>query len=260
MLRDQFTRLERLIGEENVRLLASRSVAICGIGAVGGYALETIARCGIGSIKIVDFDTVDVSNINRQILALHSTVGMLKTDAAVARIKDINPECAVTALPVYISEENHDDIFSGVDIVLDCIDTLSAKVSLLEDGYRRGVPIISSMGAALRRDSSLVLTGDLFDTYGCPLAREVRSMLRKRGVGRGIETVFSPEKIRFDYIDPDLDDKAEEDPKSMRKRRVLGSLPTVTAVFGITMAELALRKLLPPGTLSGDDQGKPNPR
>lgn len=248
----QFMRLGRLIGEENVRSLFSRSVAVCGIGAVGGHALETLARCGIGHIKVVDFDTIEESNINRQILALHSTVGMLKTDVAVQRVRDINPDCSITAMPVYISEENIESIFKGTDLVLDCIDSLSSKVSLLEAAYRHGIPAISSMGAALRRDSSLVRTGDIFDTFGCPLAREVRSMLRKRGVGRGIEAVFSPEKIRFDYIDPEEDDEAEADPTGKRKRRVLGSLPTVTAVFGITMAELALRKLLAPGTLDAE--------
>ncbi len=249
---DQFLRLERLIGKENVELLHSKSVAICGIGAVGGHALETLARCGIGHIKAVDFDTIEESNINRQILALHSTVGMKKTDAALIRVRDIYPDCDIKAYPIYISEENHDEIFAGSDIVLDCIDSLSAKVSLLEDAYKRGVPIVSSMGAALRRTSSLVRTADIFDTYGCPLARQVRSMLKKRGVGRGIEAVFSPEKVRFDYIDPDQDDKAETDAESKRKRRILGSLPTVTAVFGITIAELALRKLLPQDALYGE--------
>ena len=246
MLGGQFMRLERLIGSGNVEALAGKSVTVCGIGAVGGHALETIARCGIGHIRVVDFDRIEISNINRQILALHSTLGMLKTDAAALRVKDINPDCTIETLPVYISEDNLDEVLCASDIVLDCIDSLSAKVALLEGAYRREIPIISSMGAALRRDSSLVQSADILDTYGCPLAREVRSRLRKRGVGRGIEAVFSPEKLR--------PGAAGEDESG---ERVLGSLPTVTAVFGIRMAELALRRLLPEGTLCGEEEGKP---
>lgn len=246
MLGGQFMRLERLIGSGNVKALAGKSVTVCGIGAVGGHALETITRCGIGHIRVVDFDRIEISNINRQILALHSTLGMLKTDAAALRVKDINPDCTIETLPVYISEDNLDEVLSASDIVLDCIDSLSAKVALLEGAYRRGIPIISSMGAALRRDSSLVQSADILDTYGCPLAREVRSKLRKRGVGRGIEAVFSPEKLR--------PEAAGEDESG---ERVLGSLPTVTAVFGIRMAELALRRLLPERTLRGEKEGKP---
>ena len=130
----QFMRLGRLIGEENVRSLFSRSVAVCGIGAVGGHALETLARCGIGHIKVVDFDTIEESNINRQILALHSTIGELKTDAAERRVMDINPECIIDKHPVVISSDNL-GIFSSADIILDCIDSVGAKIGLLAYAY-----------------------------------------------------------------------------------------------------------------------------
>ena len=218
--------------------------------------MEMLARSGIGHIRILDFDTVSESNINRQIIALHSTVGRLKTDVMKERILDINGACNVEAFPEILTDSNHSLLFDGADIVLDCIDSLGAKVALLADAYHSGVPIISSMGAALRRNASLVRCSDVFDTYGCPLARQVRSMLRKRGVGRGIMTVFSPEKVDFRYIDPEEDEDAEET-KDGRKRRVLGSLPIVTAIFGEMMAELALRALLPPGTLDGEEEGKP---
>lgn len=235
-------------------LLSGKTVSIAGIGAVGGFAVEMLARCGIGHIRILDFDTVSETNINRQIIALHSTIGMLKTDVMKKRILDINPDCHVEAFPEVLTDENHYKLFDGADIVLDCIDSVGAKISLLSDAYHSGIPIVSSMGAALRRNASLVRTADIMDTWGCPLARQIRSGLRKQGVGKGIESVFSPEKVDFNYIDPDVDEEAET-AESGRKRRVLGSLPIVTAVFGELMADLALRKLLPNGTLDGRAEG-----
>ena len=240
----QFERTRRLLGDENLKNLEGKTVAVAGIGAVGGYALEALVRTGVGHFIIADHDRVSESNINRQILALHSTIGEFKTEAAERRIRDINPDCTVTAFPVVISEENL-DIFSEADIILDCIDSLGAKISLLEYAYRNGIPAVSSMGAALRRSVMHVHAADIMDTYGCPLAREVRKGLRKRGIERGIPCVFSSEEIRFTYIPPETDSEAENIPGTERKRPVLGSLPTVTAVFGEYMAELALKALLP---------------
>lgn len=250
MSEEQFIRISRFIGDGNVSLLHSKCVSVVGVGAVGGFAIEELARSGVGEMRIMDFDRVAESNINRQIIATHSTVGQYKTEVMERRIHDINPDCIVRSYTAFADSSNRSLIFDGSDLVLDCIDTLSAKISLLEDAYKSGKRIISSMGAALRRDISLIRTADLFDTYGCPLAKQVRSGLRKRGVGRGIMTVFSPENVRFDYIDPEIDNQAEEG-ESGRKRRVLGSLPTITACFGINMAHLALKALLPDGTLEG---------
>ena len=253
-MKEQFIRISRFIGEENVELLSRKSIAVAGVGAVGGYAIEMLVRCGIGNIAILDFDTVSESNINRQIIALHSTVGRLKTDVMKERILDINPECSVTAIPEMLDDNNMQTLLSA-DIVLDCIDSVKAKIDLLEKAYRKGVPIISSMGAALRKDTSLIRTGDIMDTFGCPLAKQVRSQLRKRGVGRGIECVFSPENVDFRYIQPSEDPEAE-DGENGRKRIVLGSLSYVTAIFGEKMAELALRKLLPESVLTASSAGK----
>lgn len=247
-MKEQFQRIARFIGEENVDLLGGKTVSVAGIGAVGGYAVEMLARCGIGKLRILDFDTVSESNINRQIIALHSTVGRLKTEVMKERIHDINPDCIVEDYPEMLTDGNHSLLFDGADIVLDCIDSVGAKVSLLADAYEKGVPIISSMGAALRKDTSLIRTGDIMDTFGCPLAKQVRSQLRKRNIGRGIECVFSPENVDFRYINPDEDPEAE-DGRNGRKRTILGSLPFVTAIFGEKMAELALRRLLPDGVL-----------
>ena len=254
----QFERTRRLLGDENTRILGSKTIAIAGIGAVGGYALEALARIGIGHFILVDFDRVSESNINRQILALHSTIGELKTDAAECRVMDINPECTIEKYPVVISSDNL-GIFSSADVILDCIDSLGAKIELLSYAYEHGIPAVSSMGAALRRSVMHIHIADIMDTYGCPLAKEVRKGLRKRGIGKGIQCVFSSEEVRrcvfsseevrFTYRDPDTDSEAENMPGTERKRPVLGSLPTVTAVFGEYMAELALKNLLPAGTM-----------
>ena len=244
----QFERTRRLLGDENTRILGSKTIAIAGIGAVGGYALEALARIGIGHFILVDFDRVSESNINRQILALHSTIGELKTDAAECRVMDINPECTIEKYPVVISSDNL-SIFSSADIILDCIDSLGAKIELLSYAYEHGIPAVSSMGAALRRSVTHIHIADIMDTYGCPLAKEVRKGLRKKGIGKGIQCVFSSEEVRFTYRDPDTDSEAENMPGTERKRPVLGSLPTVTAVFGEYMAELALKNLLPAGTM-----------
>ena len=244
----QFERTRRLLGDENTRILGSKTIAIAGIGAVGGYALEALARIGIGQFILVDYYRVSESNINRQILALHSTIGELKTDAAECRVMDINPECTIEKYPVVISSDNL-SIFSSADIILDCIDSLGAKIELLSYAYEHGIPAVSSMGAALRRSVTHIHIADIMDTYGCPLAKEVRKGLRKKGIGKGIQCVFSSEEVRFTYRDPDTDSEAENMPGTERKRPVLGSLPTVTAVFGEYMAELALKNLLPAGTM-----------
>ena len=248
----QFERTRRLLGDENTRILGSKTIAIAGIGAVGGYALEALARIGIGHFILVDFDRVSESNINRQILALHSTIGELKTDAAERRVMDINPECIIEKHPVVISSDNL-SIFSSADIILDCIDSLGAKIELLSYAYEHGIPAVSSMGAALRRSVTHIHIADIMDTYGCPLAKEVRKGLRKKGIGKGIQCVFSSEEVRFTYRDPDTDSEAENMPGTERKRPVLGSLPTVTAVFGEYMAELALKELLPAGAMDSRD-------
>lgn len=256
----EFIRLERFIGRDNIELLKGKHVALIGLGAVGGFALEALSRSAIGSFTLVDFDIISETNINRQILALHSTVGKKKALLARERVLDINPEAKVTALDIFAEEGRFDEIFSGADIIIDAIDSLGPKVSLLENAYKSGIPTISSMGAALRKDPFLIRTADLYDSWGCPLAREVRSRLRRRNVGRGIEVVFSPEKVDFKYIPPEEDDEIEFDDKILnrgRKRVMLGSLPTVTAIFGEMLAHLALKKLLPEGTLDGNAEWNP---
>lgn len=256
MSEEQFLRLERLIGEDAINTLHGKCVAVAGVGAVGGFAIEALARSGVGKLTILDFDTISETNINRQIIATHSTVGRLKTEVMKERILDINPNIEVRDLPLFLSDENHDVFFENADVVLDCIDSLNPKLSLLEDAYKRNIKTFSSMGAALRREPELVRTGDIMDTWGCPLARQVRAGLRRRGVSRGVECVFSPEEVVFDYIDPELDDKAERMIDKGRKRVVLGSLPTITAIFGERLAHMTLNYLLD-NILHGKEAWKP---
>ncbi len=246
---DRFTRTRQLLGNRKFHHLQSKKVTLVGLGAVGGYALEGLIRAGISEMRLVDFDTVQPSNINRQILALENTLGKPKVEAARERGLAINPHCRIEALQLFAGEETLDEILSPPpDLLIDAIDSLNPKSQLLTTAFRLGIPIISSMGAALRTDPLLIKTGDLFDTTGCPLARHLRKRLRKRNVIRGISCVYSTEKINFDYK------KAQEDTGENiigetpfadrgRKRNNLGSLPTITGIFGLIIANMAILRL-----------------
>lgn len=256
MRSEQFLRITRLLGEDAVQSLHTKKVVLVGLGAVGGMCLESLVRSGIGNLRIVDFDTVGITNLNRQILATYDTLGALKTEVARKRVLSINPECNLEVLSLFVQQETLDQILEGpVDLVIDAIDSLNPKCALLQEAYKRNIPVISSMGAALRRDPFLVRKADLMDTYGCPLARQVRSNLKKRGVGRGIEVVFSPELVRFTYRKPEEEEHADFNEQIVdrgRRRNVLGSLPTITAIFGQQLAHLALSHLLDDQILSGE--------
>ena len=252
-----FKRTELLLGNSLMDKIASQRVIIFGIGGVGSWCAESLVRSGIRQLTIVDSDRICVTNINRQLLALESTIGRNKVDIARERVMDINPDIQVEALKLFAHEDTLDTILAGKpDLVIDAIDALNPKCALLQGTYERGIPIISSMGAALRRNPALVRTGELMDTWGCPLARQVRTNLRKRGIGRGIEVVFSPEKVQFDYKEPEEEERTEFNEQIMdrgRKRKVLGSLPTITGIFGLTLANLALNRLVGDDALHGEE-------
>ena len=244
----RFLRIGRLLGDESVHTLSECHVTVVGMGAVGSYALEVLARSGVGHLRVVDFDTVGITNINRQLLATDSTIGIKKVQVARERILDINPDAVVEPLDLFAHEDTLDQILAQrVDIVLDAIDSLTPKLALLEGVYRRNIPVISSMGAALRTDPSQITTADLMDTYGCPLAKQVRTKLRRRGVERGIRTVFSPEPIDYRYEEPDQEEHAEHNEQILdrgRRRKVLGSLPSITGLFGLRLGHEAVFSLL----------------
>lgn len=217
-----------------------------GLGAVGGYVVEGLARAGINSLRLVDFDTIQPTNLNRQILALECTLGQPKAFAARERVLQINPACRAEEMPLFTSEETLDTILTPVpDLLIDAIDSLNPKVQLLAGAYERRIPTLSSMGAALRTDPTKIRIADIYDTDNCPLARLVRKRLRRRGVGHGIRCVYSHEKVDFDYTQPNDEIRVGETPHADRgrDRNVLGSLPTVTGIFGLTLANEAIMLL-----------------
>jgi len=220
-------------------------VTIVGLGAVGGYAAEGLARAGVGRMRLVDFDTIQKSNINRQILALEDSLGRLKVEVAKERIGLINPECQVEALPLFAAEETLDEIFSPIpDVLIDAIDALNPKIQLLVGAHRRNISTYSSMGAALRTDPQKIKTDDIMGSNHCPLAKTVRNRLRRQGVTGGIQCVYSTEQVTFEYRGPEKTDR----PASIyedrgRKRNVLGSLPTITGIFGLILANAVILQL-----------------
>lgn len=247
---DRFIRTRRLLGEERFKLLQSRMVTVVGLGAVGGYVVEGLVRAGIRHLRIVDHDTIQPSNINRQLLALETTLGRPKAEVARERILAINSECRVEALQIFAGEETLAQILHPrPDLLIDAIDSLNPKCQLLQGAYLSKIPVISSMGAALRTDPTLIRSGDLFTTSNCPLAKHLRKRLRNRGVGAGISCVYSVEKIDFAYELPEADGTVVgETPYADRgrQRNVLGSLPTVTGIFGLTIANQAIMRLSQP--------------
>lgn len=242
---DRFVRIQRLLGDEKCALLQQSFVTVVGIGAVGGYAVEALARAGVGRLRLVDFDILQPSNINRQILALESSLGRTKAEAAGARVRDINPQCRVEVMQEFAGEESVESILTPApDLLIDAIDSLNPKVQLLTAAYHRDIPILSSMGASLRTDPTQIRVTDLMSTSHCPLARRLRQRLKRHGVTGGIRCVFSTEKVDFAYDEPEQQ-PAEEHPfdDRGRTRRVLGSLPTLPGIFGLTLANEALLRL-----------------
>jgi tRNA A37 threonylcarbamoyladenosine dehydratase len=237
---ERFSRTELLLGKEKIKKLHTARITVIGLGAVGSYATEALARSGVGYLRLIDFDTVQRSNINRQLYALESTVGKKKVLCAKERVLDINPHCHVDVLDLFVAEDTMDKVFqSRMDICIDAIDGVNAKVSLLKNAYERKIPILSSMGAAVRTDPSRIKRGDLFETKGCPLASYIRKRVRRCGVGPGIQCVYSDERVTF--VPPEDDESGEESLQTRgRKRKKLGSLPTITAIFGLTLAHTAI--------------------
>ena len=191
---DQFTRTRLLLGSEAMNRLAAARVAIFGIGGVGGYAAEALARSGVGTLDLIDSDVVALSNLNRQIIATHSTLGMYKVDAAAARIKDINPSAVVNTYRVFYTPETENQFdFRKYDYIIDAIDTVTGKIALVMNAQAAGVPIICSMGAGNKLDPTAFEVTDIYKTSVCPLARVMRRELKKRGVKR-LKVVYSKEE------------------------------------------------------------------
>lgn len=247
MTDERFSRIERMIGPEGLDRLGRAHVAVIGLGAVGSYALEALARAGVGRLRLVDFDTVQPSNINRQLLALQSTLGQPKVEIARRRVQDINPDCVVEAMQAFVHVETLDAVLAGPpDLVIDAIDAVLPKVELLAAAAAGGIPVVSAMGAALRTDPTALRVDKLSRTRHCPLARQVRKLLRRRGRDCDFLCVYSTEPVNDLHEDVLALPQDSDEPlvKRGRKRRTMGSLPTLTGIFGLAAANAALGLLL----------------
>jgi tRNA A37 threonylcarbamoyladenosine dehydratase len=257
---EKLLRLSMLVGEQGIARLRRAHVVVCGLGAVGGYALEALVRAGVGRLRVVDFDEIRPTNFNRQLLALDSTVGMAKVEAARRRALDIRPDCVVETVRTFVHVETMDAVLEGPpDLAIDAIDSLRPKVELIAAAVRRGIPLVSSMGAALRTDPTRIRVGPLAASSRCPMARRVRQRLKRLGVPLGFPCVWSDEPTA-DLPEAALGE-AEGDTEEIyrrgRRRRALGSLPTLTGIFGLFAANEALRIILGDSFPTGDPAAEP---
>ena len=220
-----YQRTEMMLGEAAVKRLKTSHVAVFGVGGVGGFTTEALARAGIGKITLIDSDKVSVTNINRQIIALQSTVGQYKTEAMRDRIKDINPECEVVCINEFYSEDNPVDL-SDFDFIADCIDSVKSKLHLITEARKAGVPVISSMGAGNKLDPTRFVVADISKTHTDPLAKVIRTELRKRGINH-LKVVFSDE--------PPINPSGERTP---------GSVSFVPSVVGLIIGGEIIKALI----------------
>ena len=220
-----YTRTEMMLGADAVESLRNAHVAVFGVGGVGGFTVEALCRAGVGKITLIDSDRVAVSNINRQIIATHSTVGMFKTEAMRQRIKDINPECEVVIYNEFYSEENPIPL-DGIDYVADCIDSVKSKLHLITEAVKGNVRVISSMGAGNKLDPTRFCVADISKTHTDPLAKVIRTELRKRGINH-LKVVFSDE--------PPINPSGERTP---------GSVSFVPSVVGLIIAGEIIKDLI----------------
>ncbi len=232
------SRTQLLLGDDKVEALQKKHVLVVGLGGVGGICAEMIVRAGIGKITIVDADTVDLSNANRQIPALHSTVGKLKAEVLAERLKDINPDLELTVHTIYIKDELTEQLLSNqtFDFAVDCIDTLSPKVKFIKACKDRQIPIVSSLGAGGKIDPSKIEITDISKTHDCTLAKYVRKKLNELEIRKDLIVVFSPEKIDAT--------KVIETPKAFPKKSLIGTISYMPAIFGCMVASVVIRSLM----------------
>ena len=238
-------RTSLLLGDDKMQRLADAHVLVVGVGGVGAYAAEMLCRAGVGELTIVDADTVNVTNINRQLPATHSTIGRLKTEVLGERLRDINPDIRLHELPMYLKEEEVSSLLDGTlnsqsskapfSFIVDAIDTIAPKCALISEALRRGIPIVSSMGAGAKSDITQIRFADLWDTYHCGLAKAVRTRLKKEGLRRSLPVVFSTEQADRNAV---ITVEGEQNKKS-----TAGTISYMPAVFGCYLAEYVIRKL-----------------
>lgn len=241
----QFSRTELAIGPEGLERMKASTVAVLGIGGVGAIAAEALARTGVGRIILIDKDVVDITNINRQIHALTTTVGQPKADLMKDRIKLINPECDVISLRMFYTEETYETLFEyELDYVVDASDTIIYKVHLIKQCLERGIPVISSMGAANKMDPSRFKVADISKTHTDPIARVVRTKLRKDGIKRGVKVVFSDEEPMKPREDVTQRIVPENAPEIRKAKQPPSSNAFVPPVAGLIMISVVVKDLL----------------
>lgn len=229
---NEFSRSELLLGTDAMEKLKNSHVAVFGIGGVGSYVAEALARTGVGKLTLIDSDEVAVTNLNRQLIALHSTIGMKKVEAARERILDINPQAEVTALDCFYTGDEVE--LSGFDYIVDAIDSVTSKLNLIENAYKLGVPIISSMGTGNKLDPTKLVVTDIYKTEMCPLAKIMRHELKKRQVKR-LKVVYSTE--------PPCEHKAQSE-EVTQKRKTIGSVAFVPPVAGLIIAGEIIKDII----------------
>ena len=237
MVEDWKQRTRLLLGEEKMERLQQAHVLVVGLGGVGAYAAEMICRAGVGRMTIVDADTVQPTNINRQLPALHSTMGREKAEVLAARFKDINPDIQLTVLPVFLKDDNIPELLDAAryDFIVDAIDTLAPKCYLIAEALKRHIKIVSSMGAGAKSDITQIRFADIWDTYHCGLSKAVRKRLQKLGIKRKLPVVFSTEQA-----DPKAVLLTEDE---QNKKSTCGTVSYMPAVFGCYLAEYVIKRL-----------------
>lgn len=230
-------RTELLLGAEKLDMLRRANVLVVGVGGVGAYAAEMIVRAGVGRMTIADADCVSESNINRQLVALHSTIGRQKCEILAERLRDINPELQLNIVNRFIKDTETDSLLDSdnFDYVVDAIDTLSPKLALIKGALERGIPLVSSMGAGAKVDPTLMEIKDISKTHHCPLAHMLRKRLHKIGIKRGFRAVFSPEPVREGAMI-----LCEE----QNKKSNVGTMSYIPALFGIGCASVVVRDII----------------
>lgn len=235
-MKEQYSRSELLLGSEAMDKLKNSRVAVFGVGGVGGFAVEALARCGVGTLDLIDNDTVSITNINRQIIALHSTISKLKTEVAAERVHDIDPDIKVNVHSCFFMPDTADSFdFTQYDYVVDAIDTVTGKIEIIMRAKAAGVPVISAMGAGNKLDPAAFRVTDIYKTKGCPLARVMRRELKKRGIGK-LKVVYSEEE-------PITPRKNSEEPQNGR-RSVPGSVSFVPSVAGLILAGEVIKDII----------------
>jgi len=240
----QFSRNELAIGIEGLEIMKNSTVAVLGIGGVGSFAAEALARSGVGRLILVDKDDVDITNVNRQLIALLSTVGRPKVELMEERIRDINPDCEVIALKMFYTEETYEQFFSyGIDFVVDASDTIAYKIHLAKECMKREIPIIASMGAANKMDPTRFKIADISKTHTDPLAKVIRTRLRKEGIHKGYTVVFSDESpiVPLEEVNKVV---GKENAPIRKAQMPPSSNAFVPSACGLIMASYVVKELL----------------